>query len=102
MDPRADRSRRRALEAAQQILMTEGWEAVTHLRVAELSGLGRATVYRHWPSTSDLLRDTLEREIMAIAIRPTTDLRTDLVTSLRLIRRETVDRGAGRALAALI
>jgi AcrR family transcriptional regulator len=82
--------------------MSEGWEAVTHLRVAEQSELGRATVYRHWPTSADLLRDTLEREMMEIVIRPTTDLRSDLKVILRLVRREIVDRGAGRALAALI
>ncbi|MFI6357077.1 TetR/AcrR family transcriptional regulator [Streptomyces sp. NPDC050743] len=54
-DPRA----KRTLAAAAEILGEGGPGAVTHAAVAERSGIGRATVYRHWPRQQHLLLDTL-------------------------------------------
>lgn len=43
------------LVAAREIMVTEGMDAITHQRVAEVAGVGRATVYRHWSSIDDLI-----------------------------------------------
>ncbi len=59
LDPRVERTRRRVLDAVVTVLAEEGLDAVTHGRVAEVSGVGRATLYRHWPDTPSLLFDTL-------------------------------------------
>lgn len=32
---------------------------MTHVRVAEVSGVGRATVYRHWPRSDELLAEAM-------------------------------------------
>lgn len=58
-DPRAERSRIAILRAAAQIIEAEGYGKVTHQRVAERAGVGRATVYRHWPQLDDLLFDAI-------------------------------------------
>lgn len=58
-DPRVERTRRRALEAVIELLAGEGLDAVTHTRVAEVAGVGRATVYRHWPDAGALLVEAL-------------------------------------------
>jgi AcrR family transcriptional regulator len=42
-----------------RLIHTEGAAAVTHQRVAREAGIGRATVYRHWPQQVDLLTDAL-------------------------------------------
>jgi AcrR family transcriptional regulator len=47
------------LAAAQRVLLTEGVDAVTLQRVAAAGGIGRRTVYRHWPDRLALLRDTM-------------------------------------------
>jgi AcrR family transcriptional regulator len=57
--PQAQRSREAILRAATELIETEGASAVTHQRVAERAGVGRATVYRHWPSPVQLLHDAL-------------------------------------------
>jgi AcrR family transcriptional regulator len=80
VDPRIDRSKRAALEGALAVLLEEGWDAVTHLRVAERSGVGRTTLYRHWPDRTVLLRDTLLLYGVAADIPLSGDLREDLVT----------------------
>ena len=101
-DPRADRSRSTALETARAILVDEGWDALTHLRVAERSGLHRATIYRHWATPLALLRDVLTQEAALAQVSVTSDLGTDLTAALTLIRRELEDREFGRILTALI
>lgn len=62
IDPRVVRTRRAVVGAVGAILAEEGAGAVTHQRVAERAGVGRATLYRHWPTAADLLYDSL-REI---------------------------------------
>jgi AcrR family transcriptional regulator len=42
-----------------RLIHTEGAAAVTHQRVAREAGIGRATVYRHWPQQVGLLTDAL-------------------------------------------
>lgn len=82
-DARVIRTREAVLEAGARLLFTEGWLAVTHLRVAEEAGVGRATMYRHWPSVEDLLADVLiDCQEPWEAGEPTGDLRTDLIAEL--------------------
>lgn len=59
LDPRVVRTREQALAAAQRLLIDEGLDAVTHQRVAEVAGVGRRTLYRHWPDARSLLHDAL-------------------------------------------
>ena len=102
IDLRADRSRKAALAAARLILIEEGWEGITHLRVAQRSGLGRATIWRHWPKVSDLLRDALADQIPVLTAATTDSFRDDLVRQLHLVSRMLTRGGYGRVLAALI
>jgi AcrR family transcriptional regulator len=87
-DPRFQRSRDAIVAAAGELLRDHGPGAVTHARIAEHARVGRATVYRHWPSTGELLaeamatapmpfflnavspyRDWLNRELTGIALQ---------------------------------
>jgi AcrR family transcriptional regulator len=81
VDPRVERTHQAVLDAASMLLRTEGPGAVTHARVAELAGVGRATVYRHWPEHEDLLHDAVARKAADIEVPP-----TDLPTAERLRR----------------
>jgi AcrR family transcriptional regulator len=84
-DPRVARTRARALGVARSLLIGEGIDAVTHLRVAEAGGGGRRTLYRHWPERRDLLHDTLAHsEVPHGAV--TGDVRADLVAHLHALR----------------
>lgn len=58
-DPRSQRSRETIVASARELLLGEGPAAVTHHRIAEHSGVGRATVYRHWPRTDQLLAEAM-------------------------------------------
>ncbi|MEH0581641.1 MULTISPECIES: TetR/AcrR family transcriptional regulator [Streptomyces] len=75
-DPRALRSRAAALTAATELLVEGGPEHVTHATVARRAGIGRATVYRHWPDQQTLLIDALAagvRPLFAFADTPVLD-----------------------------
>jgi AcrR family transcriptional regulator len=58
-DPKVRRTREAILTAARDLLEQAGPAAVTHQRVAAHAGVGRATVYRHWPDPEQLLRDAM-------------------------------------------
>jgi AcrR family transcriptional regulator len=47
------------MDAVAMLIVDEGAGSITHQRVAEVSGVGRATLYRHWPAPADLLYDAL-------------------------------------------
>jgi AcrR family transcriptional regulator len=54
-DPRVARSQARVLDAVAALLITKGTGGVTVDAVMALSGVARATVYRHWPSRRALV-----------------------------------------------
>jgi AcrR family transcriptional regulator len=59
-DPRVERTRAAVIEAAAELLTNDGPSAVTHASVAAAANVSRTTVYNHWPTQADLLRDTIE------------------------------------------
>lgn len=85
-DPRIERNRAAILEGAQALLKEEGWEALTQERVAARAGVGRTTVYRHWPDRIALLIDALDAMGAEMHDEPTGDLRTDLLGELDRLR----------------
>jgi AcrR family transcriptional regulator len=101
-DPRAVRSREAALAAARELLAEQGLAAVTHVTVAARSGVGRTTLYRHWPDVPALLRDALQPRIPVAGAPPTGNLRADLVQALSADRALLQDPVSERILRALI
>src|SRR5581483_7919249 len=54
-DPRVQRTRAAVLRATIELMAEGGPEAITHQVVARRAGVGRATLYRHWPSAEELV-----------------------------------------------
>jgi AcrR family transcriptional regulator len=69
VDPRVLRTRTAVLDTVAALLTSEGLGSISHQRVADESGVGRSTIYRHWPTVSDLLFDALD-EYDAPLLRP--------------------------------
>ncbi|MFF3559295.1 TetR/AcrR family transcriptional regulator [Streptomyces sp. NPDC002574] len=82
-DPRAARSRAAILVAARSLLLDEGPAAITHQRVAQKAGVGRATVYRHWSQPGHLLHDAMTGIEMPFFREPETPVRPWLRTRLQ-------------------
>ncbi|MFN4001727.1 TetR/AcrR family transcriptional regulator [Microcella sp.] len=81
MDARIARTRESVLAAARAVLLDEGLVAITPTRVAEVSGVARRTIYRHWPNADELLHDALASASFPTYARTgrlTTDVRAHL------------------------
>ncbi|MEU5159722.1 TetR/AcrR family transcriptional regulator [Streptomyces sp. NPDC020875] len=102
MDPRAARSRASALAAAQELLVEQGWAAVTHVTVAARSGVGRTTLYRHWPDAAALLYEAIAQRIASVRPAPTGVLRDDLIGQLDGLRELLHDPVAERGMRAVV
>jgi AcrR family transcriptional regulator len=64
-DPRIVRTRAAVVEATIDLIHEEGLEAVTFQAVARRAGVGRATLYRHWESTDELIFEALAEIVSA-------------------------------------
>ena len=87
-DPRFLRSQEAILNAARLLLLEGGPTAVTHAQVAERAGVGRATVYRHWPRTDLLLAEAMATVPMSFLDRPGVPTRDWLRRELTAIARQ--------------
>ncbi|HEY3943613.1 MAG TPA: TetR/AcrR family transcriptional regulator [Solirubrobacteraceae bacterium] len=59
-DPRVERSRRVILTAAVGELADVGYGRVTIESIATRAGVGKSTIYRHWPDKLALIADAFE------------------------------------------
>ncbi|MCV7074156.1 TetR family transcriptional regulator [Mycobacterium rufum] len=83
------------------MLVTEGSDALTHARVAELAGYSKTTLYSHWPTRFDLLKIALDAIGELPHQEPTGDLRADLIGELTSFRQAVVDLHIDRVLSAM-
>ncbi len=60
LDPRIERSRRVILHAALEELGEIGYGGFTIESVAARAGVGKSTIYRHWPDKLALIADAFE------------------------------------------
>jgi AcrR family transcriptional regulator len=87
-DPRVARTRQAVREAVRSLVQRAGFEAVSHQRVAEEAGIGRATVYRHWPERTDLLLEVVAEAESPRDWTSSGDLAIDLNKGLARLRRQ--------------
>jgi AcrR family transcriptional regulator len=76
--PRSEDARRRLLEAALEIVATDGVGAVTADAVARRSGVAKTTLYRHFGSTDGLVFAAVADSVTAHPPPDTGTLRGDL------------------------
>lgn len=56
---RSERARRAILQAADSLLVEKGFDGVTVEGIAARAGVGKQTIYRWWPSKTDILLEAL-------------------------------------------
>lgn len=79
--PRSAQSHQAILNAALDLLAEQGYQAMTIEGVAERAGVGKATIYRRWPSKEELVIETIGQIHAYLApINDTGSLRRDLAT----------------------
>lgn len=75
-DPRVSGNRAAVQKAALQVLSSDGAAGLTVDRLAEVSGVSRSTIYRHWPNIRTLVAAAFE-EIMHASGGPDGDWQQD-------------------------
>jgi AcrR family transcriptional regulator len=101
-DPRINKTRLRALEAADHLLRNEGLARVTFDGVRKATGISRSTLYRHWDRPIDLVVETWERNTRPAPFPDTDDLRADLIEALRRLVDFLQNTPFGTCIATLI
>jgi AcrR family transcriptional regulator len=75
-------ARRRVLEAALEVLGTDGLPGFTIEAVARRAGASKATLYRHWPTTGALLVDAMDATFRPFPAPGSGNLEADVRTLL--------------------
>jgi AcrR family transcriptional regulator len=101
VDARIVRTRNDVLGTALRLLIADGLDAVSHANLASTAGYSKATIYKHWPTRTDLLRDAFLRLDDTPHHTPSGDLRTDLIAELTAFRDAIAHFGLDRAMAVL-
>jgi AcrR family transcriptional regulator len=57
LDERVRRSRTKVLDATTELLFERGYAGATVDEISRRSGVAKTTIYRHWPTRTDLLRN---------------------------------------------
>src|SRR5580698_5048616 len=57
LDDRVRRSREKVLGVTAELLFERGFGGVSVDEISRHSGVAKTTIYRHWPTRADLLRD---------------------------------------------
>jgi AcrR family transcriptional regulator len=81
--PRDTTLDRRAVNAARELLVEQGFEKTTMQAVAKRSGVHASALYRRWPSKIELIEDTVFPGFERPGVEPSGDLRADLRRFLR-------------------
>jgi AcrR family transcriptional regulator len=81
--PRDTTLDRRAVRAAAELLVEQGFEGTTMQAVAKRSGVHASALYRRWPSRVELIEDAVFPGFERPTVEPSGDLRGDLRRLLR-------------------
>jgi AcrR family transcriptional regulator len=101
--PRSEEVRQAILSAALELLDTVGLAGLTIEAIAAKAGVGKATIYRWWPSRGAVALDGLLDAAESQSPFPQTgSVREVLRAQVRSLVRLYVRSGKGRALAAII
>ncbi len=101
--PRSKLADRAILRAATDLLAERGLGGMSIEEVACRAGVGKATIYRRWPSRGALALDAFLAEFLGQQPLPDTGtLRGDLLTALRAWIRSVTQTSAGPMLSGLI
>jgi AcrR family transcriptional regulator len=100
--PRSARVEEAILDAALEMLVSEGVGGITMEALAARAGVGKATLYRRWKSKSAVLVDAVMRISEPVTFVATDDLRADLITIADQARQRMSASMAGKIMPRLM
>ena len=99
---RSEEARQAVLEAADNLLAEIGFAAVTIEGIAARARVGKQTIYRWWPSKTDVLMDAfLDDAVQHLMPQDSGDLGRDLRAHLRHLAEFLTQSDAGTVFRAL-
>jgi AcrR family transcriptional regulator len=101
--PRSDRVNRAILDAARELLIRDGYTRLRLEHVAAAAGVGKATIYRRWPSKEDLAQ-ALVRDLASphLAIEDVGDTRAEMLAAVVNPMRAITETDFGPVIRALL
>jgi TetR/AcrR family transcriptional regulator, regulator of autoinduction and epiphytic fitness len=102
LDPRVERSRRVILGAALDLLGEVGCGAMTMEAVAARAGVGKSTVYRHWPGKLELIEDAISTLKTSVRLPTEGSVRERVTALLRQVATGMADSAWSTCLPAII
>lgn len=85
-NPRSQRARDAVLDAATTLMLERGPNAVTVDQIAAVSGVSKATIYKHWPNKIAVTIDAFAAHMAQEVPRPDTgSTRQDLTEQVRAV-----------------
>jgi AcrR family transcriptional regulator len=103
VDPRIERSRMVILEAAVDELAEVGYGGVTIESVAARAGVGKSTIYRHWPDKLALIADAFETfHVQMVPDLSDCSARESVELLIRHVAEVVVDSTFSRCIPAMI
>ncbi len=100
--PRSDAARQAILEAADSLLAEVGFAGLTMEGIAARAGVGKATVYRWWPSKGAVAMEAFLAGLTPRIAYPHTDCAVDDVVTQMLRLAEAYRGAGGRVVCELI
>jgi len=101
--PRSERVSRAILEAARELLVEEGFTRLRLEHVATRAGVGKATIYRRWPSKEALCLDLLlQLAAPHIHVFDVGDTRAELLQAVENARRALTETPFGPVIRTLL
>jgi AcrR family transcriptional regulator len=101
--PRSDRAHRDITRAFRELLIEEGFDRVRMEHVAARAKVGKATIYRHWPSKQALAQEVLvELASPHIAVPDVGDTRTELLATVLAPMRALTETDFGPVIRELL
>ncbi|HSM33493.1 MAG TPA: TetR/AcrR family transcriptional regulator [Anaerolineae bacterium] len=101
--PRSDRAHRDITRAFRELLIEEGFDKVRMEHVAARAKVGKATIYRHWPSKQALAQEVLlELATPHLAVPDVGDTRTELLATVLAPMRALTETDFGPVIRELL
>jgi TetR/AcrR family transcriptional regulator, regulator of autoinduction and epiphytic fitness len=102
LDPRVERSRRVILGAVLDELGEVGYGALTIEAVAARAGVGKSTIYRHWPGKLELVEDAFRTLKAPVAVPDQGTLRDRVIAVVERVACLVAESTYSNCMPALI
>jgi len=100
--PRSERSHLAIVRATLQLLVEVGFERLTMEQVQRRAGVGKATIYRRWPSKEALVKDAIQHFSAELPVPDTGSLAEDYLVITQAAAKIAQDRDAGLLMPRLL